>query len=468
MKERVAELVGPVAHRMWVSTFHSACARILRREAGLLGYRSSFSIYDQADATRLVDYVRRDMNLDPKRFPPRRLQGSISAMKNELIGPEQALANATTPPEKRLAEIYVEYQKRLGEASAADFDDLLLLVVQAVPRAPGRAAALAAPVPPRPGGRVPGHEPGPVGARPAPGRGAPQRDGRRRRRPVLRRPAPRSRWPTARTRPIEEIVAGDEVLSNYGSGDFRPARVLRVAPRARDRRRRRSRPRAAARSTSTPEHTHFAGHLPGFGVSSRGPDDAKSRRNERMRRSWTVGDAADGRDVVRRATRHAGVPSGRAVRERRGGAHPPRGGARPARPARAARHRLAVRDRELGHGGDRRDRGADPRASSTSRSSTPRGSRRPSGRGRDQHRPAVHPGGRGRARHGDGERERRVRAGRAASSPWRWTPRSTTSTSSRPTTSSPAASSPTTRSTRSAARTTATSCASRRRSPTRR
>ncbi len=130
MKERVAELVGPVAHRMWVSTFHSACARILRREAGLLGYRSSFSIYDQADATRLVDYVRRDMNLDPKRFPPRRLQGSISAMKNELIGPEQALAAATTPPEKRLAEIYVEYQKRLGEASAADFDDLLLLVVK--------------------------------------------------------------------------------------------------------------------------------------------------------------------------------------------------------------------------------------------------------------------------------------------------------------------------------------------------
>src|SRR4029450_8038039 len=98
MKERVGSLVGPVAQRMWVSTFHSACARILRREAKVLGYRSSFSIYDQADATRLVDYVRREMNLDPKRFPPRRLQGSISAMKNELIGPEQALADASTPP----------------------------------------------------------------------------------------------------------------------------------------------------------------------------------------------------------------------------------------------------------------------------------------------------------------------------------------------------------------------------------
>src|SRR4051794_8859486 len=130
MKERVAQLVGNVAHRMWVSTFHSACARILRREAGVLGYRSSFSIYDQADATRLVDYVRRDMNLDPKRFPPRRLHHAISTMKNELILPEQALAQASTPPEHRLAEIYAEYQKRLAEASAADFDDLLLLVVK--------------------------------------------------------------------------------------------------------------------------------------------------------------------------------------------------------------------------------------------------------------------------------------------------------------------------------------------------
>ena len=130
MKDRVATLVGPVAHRMWVSTFHSACARILRREASLLGYRSSFSIYDQADAVRLVEYVRRDLNLDPKRFPPRRLHHSISALKNELIGADEALAKALTPPDLRIAEVYVEYQRRLAEASAADFDDLLLLVVR--------------------------------------------------------------------------------------------------------------------------------------------------------------------------------------------------------------------------------------------------------------------------------------------------------------------------------------------------
>jgi DNA helicase-2/ATP-dependent DNA helicase PcrA len=133
MKERVASLVGPVAHRMWVATFHSACARILRREAKVLGYRPSFSIYDESDAVRLVDYVRRDMNLDPKRFPPRRLHGAISALKNELVGPQDALARASTQSETRLAEIYAEYQRRLAEASAADFDDLLLLVVRLFP-----------------------------------------------------------------------------------------------------------------------------------------------------------------------------------------------------------------------------------------------------------------------------------------------------------------------------------------------
>ncbi|MGH9027673.1 MAG: DNA helicase PcrA [Acidimicrobiia bacterium] len=130
MKQRVAGLVGPVAQRMWVSTFHSACSRILRREAEHLGYRSSFSIYDTADSTRLVDYVRRDLNLDPKRFPPRRLHAAISGLKNELIGPAEFAARADSPPQKRLASVYTEYQRRLEEASAADFDDLLVLAVR--------------------------------------------------------------------------------------------------------------------------------------------------------------------------------------------------------------------------------------------------------------------------------------------------------------------------------------------------
>ncbi|HZJ26676.1 MAG TPA: DNA helicase PcrA [Acidimicrobiia bacterium] len=130
MKARVEELVGPVARRMWVSTFHSSCARILRRDVERLGYRSSFSIYDQADAVRLADYVRRDLDLDPKRFPARRVQSLISTMKNELVTPGQALDAAAGPFERRVANVYAEYQKRLEDASAADFDDLLLLVVR--------------------------------------------------------------------------------------------------------------------------------------------------------------------------------------------------------------------------------------------------------------------------------------------------------------------------------------------------
>mgnify|MGYP006279656533 CR=1 FL=1 len=130
MKERAADLVGPVAQRMWVATFHSACARILRREAEALGMRTSFTIYDQADATRLVDFVRRDLDLDPKRFPPRQLHGRISALKNELVLPQAYEARAVTPPEKMLAKVYAEYQRRLHDASAVDFDDLLVLTVQ--------------------------------------------------------------------------------------------------------------------------------------------------------------------------------------------------------------------------------------------------------------------------------------------------------------------------------------------------
>ncbi len=130
MKERVAALVGPVARQMWVSTFHSACARILRREATLLGYRPQFTIYDQADAVRLTDYVRRDLDLDPKRFPPRKLQAAISALKNDLVMPAEAMAKAMTPPERKIAEVYTEYQRRLADASAVDFDDLMVLCVR--------------------------------------------------------------------------------------------------------------------------------------------------------------------------------------------------------------------------------------------------------------------------------------------------------------------------------------------------
>src|SRR6478752_3950018 len=97
MRDRVAQLVGPVGHRMWVSTFHAACSRILRCEASLLGYRSSFTIYDQSDAQRLTDWVRRDLNLDPKRFPARQMHHQISALKNELILPHEYTEQAVGP-----------------------------------------------------------------------------------------------------------------------------------------------------------------------------------------------------------------------------------------------------------------------------------------------------------------------------------------------------------------------------------
>ncbi|HSS10937.1 MAG TPA: 3'-5' exonuclease, partial [Acidimicrobiales bacterium] len=129
MRHRVARLVGPVAQRMWVSTFHSACVRILRRDASRLGYKSSFTIYDQADAVRLVGYVLRDLNIDTKKFPPRTVHALISAAKNELIDFEGYAARARTIHERRVAEVYREYQGRLLAASAMDFDDLLLVTV---------------------------------------------------------------------------------------------------------------------------------------------------------------------------------------------------------------------------------------------------------------------------------------------------------------------------------------------------
>jgi DNA helicase-2/ATP-dependent DNA helicase PcrA len=130
MKHRVAALVGPVAEKMWVSTFHSACVRILRRDAHHLGFPSSFTIYDQADAQRLVGYVVRDLGLDAKRFPPRSVHGTISAAKNDDIGPEAYRDRAKVIFERKIADVYVEYQARLLKAGAMDFDDLLRNTVE--------------------------------------------------------------------------------------------------------------------------------------------------------------------------------------------------------------------------------------------------------------------------------------------------------------------------------------------------
>ncbi|MFC4057875.1 DNA helicase PcrA [Planomonospora corallina] len=129
MKERVDRLVGPRSAAMWVMTFHSACVRILRREARRLGFPSGFSIYDQADAQRLMAMVCREMELDPKRYPPRSFSAQVSNFKNELVDYETAAAQAATHLERTLAEAYKNYQQRLTEAGAMDFDDLIMTTV---------------------------------------------------------------------------------------------------------------------------------------------------------------------------------------------------------------------------------------------------------------------------------------------------------------------------------------------------
>jgi DNA helicase-2/ATP-dependent DNA helicase PcrA len=129
MKERVTALVGGRAKAMWVSTFHSACVRILRREAAHLGMKSSFSIYDQADSQRLMTLVCRDLDLDPKRYPPRSFSAQVSNLKNELVDHETFAGRAETHMEKTLAEAYALYQRRLHEANAFDFDDLIMTTV---------------------------------------------------------------------------------------------------------------------------------------------------------------------------------------------------------------------------------------------------------------------------------------------------------------------------------------------------
>jgi DNA helicase-2/ATP-dependent DNA helicase PcrA len=137
MRERVEALVGPRARAMWVMTFHSACVRILRREAAKVGMKSTFSIYDAADSQRLMSLVLRDLDLDPKRYPPRGFSHQVSNLKNELIDEETYAAqvsegnhgNDSNHYERTLAEAYTMYQRRLRQANALDFDDIIMMTV---------------------------------------------------------------------------------------------------------------------------------------------------------------------------------------------------------------------------------------------------------------------------------------------------------------------------------------------------
>jgi DNA helicase II / ATP-dependent DNA helicase PcrA len=142
MASRVAQLVGDRrARAMWVMTFHSACVRILRREASRFGYPSSFSIYDSADSQRLMALVCRELELDARQYPPKAMAAQVSNLKNELEDYESFASRARTAREKALAEVYSEYQRRLVAAAAMDFDDLIMVTVNLFQAFPEVAAA---------------------------------------------------------------------------------------------------------------------------------------------------------------------------------------------------------------------------------------------------------------------------------------------------------------------------------------
>ncbi len=206
MKTRVAALVGPVADRMWVSTFHSACVRILRREAKVLGYPSSFTIYDEADALRLTSYVLRDANVDPKRFPPRGVHNAISAAKNELLMvddyAEAGPVPLRAPGGRRLPGVPGPPRRRPAPWTSTTCSTEAVRLFEEHPEVLDHYR----PVQARPRRRVPGHQPGPERPRGRPRPRAPQHLRRRRQRPVpaaghaVSTPAalaPSSRWPRA-------------------------------------------------------------------------------------------------------------------------------------------------------------------------------------------------------------------------------------------------------------------------------
>jgi DNA helicase-2/ATP-dependent DNA helicase PcrA len=130
MRERLEDLLGPVARSIWILTFHAACGRILRREAPRLGYRSNFTIYDSADQVRLTKACLEELERDPKRFVPRGIHAQISAAKNQLVTPAEYAERVASFYDQTVAEVYDLYQRRMFASNAVDFDDMLMLTVQ--------------------------------------------------------------------------------------------------------------------------------------------------------------------------------------------------------------------------------------------------------------------------------------------------------------------------------------------------
>src|SRR4029078_3284917 len=136
MRERLERILGRTARAIWILTFPAACGRILRREAERLGYRSSFTIYDQADQVRVVKACLEELGKDPKRFTPRGIHSQISNAKNQLVSPDEYTARVASFWDQTVAEVYELYQRKLHASNAVDFDDMLMLTVDALERFP--------------------------------------------------------------------------------------------------------------------------------------------------------------------------------------------------------------------------------------------------------------------------------------------------------------------------------------------
>ena len=136
MVERLWDLIGGVVQTMWVMTFHAACGRILRREAGRVGYKSGYSIYDQADQVRLVKACLEELERDPKRFAPAGIHAQISMAKNSLVGPDRYREQVASFYDQTVADVYELYQRRLVASNAVDFDDMLMLTVHLLEQFP--------------------------------------------------------------------------------------------------------------------------------------------------------------------------------------------------------------------------------------------------------------------------------------------------------------------------------------------
>jgi len=262
MRERVGRLVGGVSAAMWVTTFHSACARILRADAQRLGYKRSFTIYDEADSLRMVKRCLAELEHDPKRYVPRAVRAAISSAKNQLVDAADCAEAAERDFDQVVAEVYALYERRMVEASAMDFDDLLVRTVnllelfsdvlekyrrifrwvlvdeyQDTNRAQYRLLQLLAAE--HRNLTVVGDE------------------------DQCLEGGTLIRMGDGSTKPIEEVRPGDEVLSCFGSGDFRPGTVTGAfrswSPEGIE-----IRTEGGRVIRSTPEHMHFAGYKLGL------------------------------------------------------------------------------------------------------------------------------------------------------------------------------------------------------------